>query len=286
LQKKQDSIEQNNEEKESPTEKAERLIREKESRDLEKDQKRVEEKQELINNKSGLEKEISDIDSQIDLLKNEAHEKRSLMKEAGLKDDDDFKGEFDSIIFDLANKLNILRIKKNELLQNLKEASSSLVNFDKSLDELKKEEQEKSSEKIDNLRNGIIENDVFEKDKETVSKLINDIFKNVENKLNELETKVNSFDSKQYKDEEGNVYYDIYNQLDFVKWELSPLNKKVEGRSASVIYKALDNFSNKAHENGKWSEYTNMENDIISRYNEIHQKSLKLQAELKKRAGI
>ncbi|MFA5644251.1 MAG: hypothetical protein WC928_01845 [Patescibacteria group bacterium] len=272
---------QNEEKQESPAEKAKRLIEEKKSRETEKELRKTEEKQELIDNKNNLENKISDIDSQIEILKNEAHETRDSMKEAGLEKDDDFKGEYNNIISDLANKLNTLRIKKNELSQKLKETTLDLEKYDKSLDELKKEDQEKSAEKIDNLKKGINEGDVFEKDKETINKLIDDIFENVESKLKQLEAEVNSFDK-----EKSDPYHILYNQLDSARLGLSPLNKKNESRSASIVYNALDDFSDKAHYNNKYQDYLDLEDSTADRYNKIHQKALKLQIELRKKAGV
>jgi hypothetical protein len=93
---------------ESPLEKAKRLKAEKESKDQTKAedearkqaeaQVRTEKLGVLNDSKQDLENQLNEINSKFEASRNEAHETRDTMKEAGLNQDEDFKGEYESTV--------------------------------------------------------------------------------------------------------------------------------------------------------------------------------------------
>ena len=84
--------------KESPLEKAKRLKEEKEKKDSAKVEAEAQAKTEKLNNlnsqKQDLENKLSDVDTRIEASKGEAHETRDVMKDGGLDQDEEFKGEY------------------------------------------------------------------------------------------------------------------------------------------------------------------------------------------------
>jgi len=126
--------------KESPLEKAKRLKAEKESRDQAQveaeSQKQAEaaakaEKLGALNTqKQGLENQLNEINSKVETSRGEAHETRDIMKEAGLNKDEEFKGEYDTTISEVAGNLNELRNERNRIKAELEQINSNIENFE------------------------------------------------------------------------------------------------------------------------------------------------------------
>ncbi len=123
-----------NQTKESPLEKAKRLKAEKESRDqarAEDENRKKAEKLELLNaSKKDLESQLEDINSQIEISRNEAHETRDTMKEGDLDKDEDFKEDYRSTISEVAGNLNELRNEKNRVKAELEKIELEIENFE------------------------------------------------------------------------------------------------------------------------------------------------------------
>jgi len=137
--------------KESPLEKAKRLKAEKETKDQAKleaeaekqkiAQAKAEKLTALGNQKQDLESQLNEIDSKINASKGEAHETRDTMQEAGLNKDEEFKGEYNTTISEVAGSLNELRNERNRIKAELEKINSDIENFevDEAIDQGKAE---------------------------------------------------------------------------------------------------------------------------------------------------
>ncbi|HNX10759.1 MAG TPA: hypothetical protein PKI61_01315 [bacterium] len=123
-----------NQVKESPLEKAKRLKAEKESKDQAKIEAESSAKAEklgaLNSQKQGLENQLDEINSKIEASRGEAHETRDTMQEAGLNKDEEFKGEYNSTISEVAGNLNELRNERNRIKAELEQINSNIENFE------------------------------------------------------------------------------------------------------------------------------------------------------------
>lgn len=145
-----------NQAKESPIEKAKRLKAEKEAKDSNKketeSQAKTEKLDALNNSKQDLENKLDEINTQIEASRSEAHETRDTMKEADLDKDEEFKGEYDSTISEVAGSLNELRNERNKIKAELEQINSDIENF--GVNEAIAEGKEATQEAVENVNQG------------------------------------------------------------------------------------------------------------------------------------
>jgi uncharacterized protein (DUF3084 family) len=242
-----------NQVKGSPLEKAKRLKEEKEKKDSVKVEAEAQPKTEKLNNlnfqKQGLENKLSDVDTRIEASKGEAHETRDVMKDGELDQDEEFKGEYGFTISEVAGNLNELRNERNNIKAELEKINSDIENF--GVNEVVAENNKE--ETLDDF-------------KEKTELVIDTIFEEVNSKLRNLEENANNFSGGEKE------FYRISNDLDFVRWELSPMQVGVR-RNASNLRRAWSKFSDEADKKKSYNIALDMEKDILLRSSKINQKA-------------
>ncbi len=138
---------------ESPLEKAKRLLAEKESKDKEKNEAEAQKEpenqakeqtlEELNSLKQELERQLNEMNFNVEISRNEAHETRDAMRGGGLDQSLDYKEEYSAIISEVADNLNSLRQEKNRIKAELEVVNFNIENFDinKNIAEAKKDVQ-------------------------------------------------------------------------------------------------------------------------------------------------